>query len=120
MLGGVRVLVEQRLGGDEEAGRADAALQGRAFEEALLERMQMAVLRRALRPSRSSPLRPRRASTRQLLTGTPSSSTVQAPQLPLLQPSFAPVSRSVSRSTSSRLCRGSQRNSTGFAVDGRR
>ena len=36
---------------------------------------------------------------------------MQAPQLPLLQPSLAPVSRRLSRSTSSRLCRGSQRNS---------
>src|SRR5262245_52350904 len=37
--------------------------------------------------------------------------TVQAPQLPLLQPSLAPVRRRFSRNTSRRLCRGSQRNS---------
>ena len=41
---------------------------------------------------------------------------MQAPQLPLLQPSLAPVSRKVSRSTSSRLCRGSQRKSTGSLI----
>ena len=34
-------MVEQCLGGHEEAGRADAALQGGAFEERLLQRMQM-------------------------------------------------------------------------------
>src|SRR6185295_11474117 len=60
-----------------------------------------------LAPSASTP------STRQLFTGTPLSSTVQAPQLPLLQPSFAPVSLSVSRRTSNRLSRGSQRNCAG-------
>src|SRR6185436_13037116 len=53
------------------------------------------------------------ASTRQLFTGTPLSSTVQAPQLPLLQPSLAPVSLRVSRRTSSKLSRGSQRNCAG-------
>src|SRR5688572_14636126 len=58
-----------------------------------------------LRPSTSAPI------TRHELTSRPSSTTLHAPQLPLLQPSFAPVSRSSSRSTSSKLCRGSQRNS---------
>ena len=32
--------IEQSLGGDEETGSADAALEGGAFEEALLKRMQ--------------------------------------------------------------------------------
>ncbi len=41
-------------------------------------------------------------------TGTPFISTVHAPQLPLLQPSFAPVNRSWSRRISRRLCRDSQ------------
>src|SRR5262249_8964339 len=34
------VLLQQRLGGDDEAGRADAALQRRVFKELLLKRMQ--------------------------------------------------------------------------------
>src|SRR5215813_6960158 len=42
----------------------------------------------------------------------PSSNTLQAPQLPLLHPSFVPVSPRSSRRTSNRLCRDSQRKST--------
>src|SRR5262245_36606046 len=49
--------------------------------------------------------------TQQEFTSRPSTMTLQAPQLPLLQPSLAPVRRSSSRSTSSKLCRGSHRNS---------
>src|SRR5687768_2421100 len=56
------------------------------------------------------------ASTMQLLTGRPFISTVQAPQLPLLQPSLAPVRRTLSRSTSSRLWRASQRNSVAWPL----
>src|SRR5215467_2789641 len=52
------------------------------------------------------------ARTRQESTRTPSSNTLQAPQLPLLHPSFVPVSPRSSRSTSNRLCRDSQRKST--------
>ena len=44
VLGRIGVLVEQGFGGDEEAGRTDAALQGGAFQKALLERVQVAVL----------------------------------------------------------------------------
>ena len=47
VLGGVRSLVEQGFGGDEEAGGANAALECSAFEEALLERMQVALLGQA-------------------------------------------------------------------------
>src|SRR5687768_10374469 len=49
--------------------------------------------------------------TRQELTMRPSMRTVQAPQLPSLQPSLAPVRFNTSRSVSSRLWRGSTRNS---------
>src|SRR5713226_4867138 len=42
--------------------------------------------------------------------------TLHAPQLPLLQPSFAPVSFSSSRSTSRRLWRASQRNSVSWPL----
>ena len=43
------LLLQQRLGGDDEARRADAALQGRVFQELLLQRVQP--LRRRRRPS---------------------------------------------------------------------
>src|SRR6516162_1042212 len=60
-----------------------------------------------LRPSASAP------SIRHEHTILPSQITVQAPQSPELQPSLLPVRLSSSRSTSSNVCRGSQRNSTG-------
>src|SRR5713101_3542439 len=56
------------------------------------------------------------ARTKQELTSRPSSTTLQAPQLPLLQPSLLPVRRSSSRRTSSRLCRGSHRNSVSLPL----
>src|SRR6516225_704452 len=60
-----------------------------------------------LRPSASAP------SIRHEHTMWPSTMTVQAPQSPELQPSLLPVRLSSSRSTSSKVCCGSQRNSTG-------
>jgi hypothetical protein len=39
--------------------------------------------------------------------------TLQAPQFPLLHPSLLPVNFNSSRKTSSKLCLGSHRNSTG-------
>src|SRR5260370_31506268 len=45
-------------------------------------------------------------------TTRPSTSTLHAPQSPVRHPSLAPVSSTTSRSVSSRLCRGSHRNST--------
>src|SRR5439155_3414007 len=36
----IRVRIQQRLGGDDEAGRADATLQRRVLEKLLLKRMQ--------------------------------------------------------------------------------
>src|SRR6516165_7871276 len=59
------------------------------------------------RPSASAP------SIRHEQTILPSQMTVQAPQSPELQPSLLPVRLSSSRSTSSKVCCGSQRNSTG-------
>ena len=40
LLGRICFLVQQRLRGDDEPGRADAALQRRALEKCLLERVQ--------------------------------------------------------------------------------
>jgi hypothetical protein len=51
------------------------------------------------------------AMTQQELTRRPSMITAQAPQLPLLQPSLAPVRPMRSRSASRRLSRSSARNS---------
>src|SRR5437588_11700185 len=39
-LGGVRILIEQRLGRDDEARRAEPALQRRLLQEAFLQRSQ--------------------------------------------------------------------------------
>ena len=47
VLAGIVSLVEQRFGGDEETGGADAALQRGAFQKALLQRMQVALLGQA-------------------------------------------------------------------------
>src|SRR6202035_1656393 len=58
-------------------------------------------------PSASAP------SIRHEQTMLPSTMTVQAPQSPELHPSLLPVRFSSSRSTSSSVCCGSQRNSTG-------
>jgi hypothetical protein len=48
VFGGIMSLIEQGFGSNQEAGRADAALQGSAFEEALLQWMQVALLGEAL------------------------------------------------------------------------
>ena len=53
------------------------------------------------------------ASTRQEQTSRPSIMTLQAPQSPEPQPSLLPVRPRSSRSTSSRVWPGSQRNSVG-------
>src|ERR1700687_5306479 len=55
-------------------------------------------------------------STRHELTSLPSSSTLHAPQLPLLQPSLLPVKCSSSRRTSNKLWRGSQRTSVSLPL----
>src|SRR5439155_12181968 len=54
-----------------------------------------------------------RPSTQHEFTSRPSMRTLQAPQFPLLQPSLLPVNPTRSRSTSSKLSRGSHRKSTG-------
>src|SRR4029450_9221170 len=60
-----------------------------------------------VRPSTSA------ASTRHDGTSRPSTSTEHAPQSPVVQPSFDPVTPTMSRSATSRLFSGSQRNSAG-------
>src|SRR3546814_9160922 len=44
----VRVLLQQRLGGDQEAGGADAALQGGMLEKLALQRVQLVAVGHAL------------------------------------------------------------------------
>src|SRR5215475_4811148 len=44
----IRIAVEQRLGGDQQARRAEAALQRRMFQEFSLQRMQIVSARHAL------------------------------------------------------------------------
>ena len=79
--------VEQRLGGDDHAGRAEAALGGEAVGEGALHRM------RARRPSASPSdgddalaVRRARPAIGRTARSSPSISTVQAPQVPWLQP----------------------------------
>ena len=108
-------MVEQCLGGHEEAGRADTALQGGAFEERLLQRMQMI----AVNPVGGGQTLDREqvttlglgANTRHAQVTLPSIRTEQAPQSPVPQPSLAPVSPSSSRRASSNEVRGSARKS---------
>src|SRR5262245_57551701 len=45
--GRIRIALEQRLGGDQQAGRAEAALQRRMLEEFSLQRMQIVPARHA-------------------------------------------------------------------------
>ena len=74
-----RVLVEERLGGQQHAGGAEAALHGAVLDERLLERD-------GARPASPSPstvrtARPSTSTARYVhaLTGAPSTSTVHAP-----------------------------------------
>ena len=82
--------VEQRLGRHEQPGRAEAALDRAEVDEGLLQRVQ--ALRRAARPSTVVTARPSTSPTsvRQALTGSPSTSTMQAPHSPSPQPSLVP------------------------------
>ena len=110
--GRVGIAVQQRLGGDQEARCADAALQGRVVEELLLQGMQPFAFGDAFDGVDFAALRlgaEHQAGT----TSRPSRVTLQAPQSPLPQPSLLPVRPSRSRSTSSRVSSGSQRYSTG-------
>ena len=91
---------------DDEARRAEAALQGVVRHERLLDRMQSR-RRRCLRPSSPTCRPPARAGIRQLTTGAPSTSTVQAPQTPAPHTSLVPVRSRVSRTTSMRSASGS-------------
>ena len=96
-----------------EARRAEAALQRGVLEEFLLQRVQVVALGHALdRLDRRGPRPRRRASGRSRPAGR-RAMTLQAPQSPEPQPSLLPVRPSSSRSTSSRVCCGSQRNSVG-------
>ena len=98
LLGRARVLAQQAHRGEHEAGRAVAALEARGARERLLDGVQRAVRREPSivvisRPSAWTP------STVQDLTDSPSSSTVQAPQEDVSQPTFVPVRPSRSRRT---------------------
>ena len=75
-VGRVRILVEQRFGGEQDAGRAESALKPVVVPERLLQGMQPFAVDQSIWI----------ASSRQPRTGSPSSSTVQAPQTPCSQP----------------------------------
>ena len=69
-LGGVRALFQQRLGGDQEARRADAALQRGVLQELALQRVQLLAAAPCPRWCRSTcPAPPRPASGRSTRAG---------------------------------------------------
>ena len=111
-LGRIGVALEQRLGRDQEARRADAALQGGMLEELALQRMQLVAVGDALDGAEPRGPRPRRRAPGRSRRARPSSVTLQAPQSPVPQPSLLPVRPSRSRSTSSSVSSASQRYST--------
>ena len=80
--------------------RADPALRRAVRQERLAQRGRTAGPPPAPRPSSRRRPAPGRAARRQAQTCSPSSSTVQAPQSPALQPTLVPVRPRSSRSTS--------------------
>ena len=109
----IRIAVQQRLGRNQQARRAEAALQRRMLEEFPLQRMEIIALAPCPRSSRSSALRPRPQASGTSRPGGRRPLTLQAPQSPELHPSLLPVRCSSSRSTSSRVSCASHRNSVG-------
>ena len=88
---------------DQDARRAEAALERVSRAECLLQRAAIASAldRRIVAPSACT------ASVRHERTATPSSRTVQAPQTPCSQPTWVPVSPSSWRRKSDSSSRGS-------------
>lgn len=103
--GGVVDGVRDR-GCDACRGQLAEAFDAVAGDKRSLQRMKPALPGDALDRRTCLPAQ-RTASVRQLRTRRPSTCTVQAPQAPWSQPFFVPVRSSRSRSTSSRLSRGS-------------
>ena len=85
----MRLAIEQRLGGDQNARRAVAALRGAAIGESSCSGCSAAVL---ARPSTVVTARPplSAASARHDSTGSPSTSTAHAPHSPSSQPCLVP------------------------------
>ena len=104
---GSGILVEQRLGREQHARRAEPALQAVALAERLLDRVQ--ARRSSASPSTVSTSAPSActASMRHDSAGRPSTSTVQAPQTPCSQPTCVPVRPSSWRRKSESSVRGS-------------
>ncbi|OWK20273.1 hypothetical protein AJ88_32395 [Mesorhizobium amorphae CCBAU 01583] len=99
-LGRIRPPIQKRGCRDQQAGRADAALRRAMIEERGLQRRQFSV-GQAFDRDIAAPAADA-AGIRQAQTGSPSTSTVQAPQSPASQPTLVPVSRKSSRSTEER------------------
>ena len=107
--------IQQRLGRDQHARRAEAALDAALLEERLLQRVQLSP---SAKPSIVVTSWPSAWSARyeQELTGLPSISTMQAPHSESSQPSFGPVRPISVRSTDSSDRLGSTSTSYGDAV----
>jgi hypothetical protein len=106
---GVGLPVEEGLGRENHAGRAEAALYRAFFDKGALYRMEFAV------PSIVTMLEPESFATltRQDLLASPLMMTVQAPQAPFSQPFFAPTRPSSSRRKRRRESEGSTLHSMG-------
>ena len=117
---GMRRSVEQRLGGDEESRACSSRTAPRRGRRMSPE--ADAAGPRSPRPSTVTTSRPPHStpSTRHDSTGRPSSSTAQAPHSPSSHPCLVPQRFRSSRSTSSSVLYGVERDVVRLAVDGER
>ena len=89
--GGVRVAVQQRLGRDDEARRAETALGRAVHNKRQLDRVQLVRRANALDGDDFAPSGTRFILVTQARVSLPSTMTEQAPQCPSLQETFVPV-----------------------------
>ena len=94
---GILVALEELPRGQNHAGRAETALQAVGLAEGFLQRMQPALGRQALDGGDLGAVGLNGEQGVQDLTAWPSTTTVQAPQLLVSQPTWVPVRLSTSR-----------------------
>ena len=94
-VGRLRILIEERLGGQDDAVQAEAALRGLLVDERLLDRMR---LLDGAEPFERRDLGARHrdcTGVTQERIACPSTMTVQAPHWPRPQPNFGPAQRQI-------------------------
>ena len=109
----IRIAVQQGLGRDQHARRAEAALQRRMLEEFPLQRVEIMALAPCPRSSRSRDLRPRPQASGTSRPGGRRPSRCRRRSRPSCIPLCCRSGASSSRSTSSSVSCGSHRNSVG-------